>query len=226
MRLITGPAGSGKTAHVLEEFRKALYSGDHAVRLLVPTATMAQHLQNQVAREGFVFRPGLIQTLSHFVEAVVTDFPQAPDSVVYLLAEEAVARVDRPEFRRVAGLPGFCARVARAVLELSSAGCDSDRLAACLPHAPLAEAFLAVYKEVDRALDRRGLLLRGKRLECAAARLHNDGLNRITTVWLDGFHALPDPELSVIRALAKHADVTLTLAGTPANEVVRRGCSK
>jgi ATP-dependent helicase/DNAse subunit B len=221
MRLITGPAGSGKTALVLEEFRKALSSGDRAVRLLVPTATMAQHLQNQVAREGFVFRPTLIQTLSHFVEGLVADFPQASDAVLYLLVEQAVARVDRPEFRRVAGLPGFCARVARAILEFSSAGCDSDHLAACLPQVPLAEAFLAVYKEVDRALDRRGLLLRAKRLDCAAARMHADGLNGISTVWLDGFHALPDPELSVIRALAQHADVTVTLAGTPANEAVR-----
>jgi ATP-dependent helicase/DNAse subunit B len=221
MRLITGPAGSGKTARVLEEFRKALLRGDHAVRLLVPTATMAQHLQNQVAREGFVFRRALIQTLSHFVEGLVADFPQAPDAVLYLLVEEAVARVDRPEFRRVAGLAGFSAKLARAILEFSSAGCDSDRLAACLPPAPLAEAFVAVYKEVDRALDRRGLLLRAKRLECAAARIHVGGLNEITTVWLDGFHALPDPELSVIRALAQHADVTLTLAGTPSNEAVR-----
>ena len=35
----------------------------------------------------------------------------------------------------------------------------------------LAAAFLAVYEEVDRALDRRGLMLRAKRLECAAARI-------------------------------------------------------
>jgi ATP-dependent helicase/DNAse subunit B len=135
--------------------------------------------------------------------------------------EEAVARVDRPEFRRVAGLPGVCARLARAILEFSSAGCDSDRLAACLPQAPLAEAFLAVYKEVDRALDRRGLLLRAKRLECAAARLHAGGGDGITTVWLDGFHALPDPELAVIRALSARANVTLTLADTPANAAAR-----
>ena len=221
MRLITGPAGSGKTAHVLEEFRTALEAGNNAVRLLVPTATMAQHLQNQVAREGFVFRLGLIQTLSHFVEGLVADFPQVPDSVLYLLVEEAVDRVDRPEFRRVAGLPGFCARVARAVLELSSAGCDCDRLSACLPQAPLSEAFLAVYKEVDRALDRRGLLLRAKRLECAAARLHTGGLNGIASVWFDGFYALPDPELAVIRALAQHAKVTLALTRTSANEVAR-----
>lgn len=221
MLLITGPAGSGKTGYVLEEFRKALRRGDHAVRLLVPTATMAQHLQNQVAREGFVFRRSLIQTLSHFVEGLVTDFPQAPDAVLYLIVEEAVTRVDRPEFRRVAGLPGFCARLTRAILEFSSAGCDSDRLAGGLPGAPLAEAFLAVYKEVDRALDRRGLLLRGKRLECAAARMHADGLNGLATVWLDGFHALPDPELAVIRALGAHADVTLTLSDTAESDALR-----
>jgi ATP-dependent helicase/DNAse subunit B len=221
MRLITGPAGSGKTAHVLEEFRQALRHGDHAVRFLVPTATMAQHLQNQVAREGFVLRRSLIQTLSGFVGSLAADFPQAPDAVLYLIVEEAAARIDRPEFRRVADLPGFCARLARAILEFSSAGCDSDRLAACLPQAPLAEAFLAVYREVDRALDGRGLLLRAKRLECAAARIHTDGLNGVATVWLDGFHALPDPELAVIRALGTHADVTLTLADTPGNEAVR-----
>src|SRR5215469_12913248 len=182
MRLITGPPGSGKTAHIQEEFRQALRAKNHSVRLLVPTATMAQHLENQVAREGFVLRPGFIQTLNGFVEERVADFPQASEAVVYLLVEEAVQRVNRP---------GFCARLARGILEFSAAGCDSDHLAAHLPDTPLAAAFLEVYQEVDRALDRRGLLLRSKRLECAAARIHHDGLPGISTVWLDGFHALP-----------------------------------
>jgi RecB family exonuclease len=172
---------------------------------------MARHLQNEIAREGFVFRRNFIQTLSGFVDSLVSDFPQAPDSVLYLLVEEAVARVNRPEFRRVAGMPGFCAGLARTISEFSSAGCDSTRLGACLPDAPLAPAFLAVYEEIDRALDRRGLMLRAKRLECAAARIQAEGLDRIATVWLDGFHALPDPELGVIAALARHAEVTLML---------------
>jgi ATP-dependent helicase/DNAse subunit B len=212
LRLVTGPAGSGKTAYVLERFREALRVHDAGVRLLVPTATMAQHLQNEIAREGFVFRRNLIQTLSHFIESHVTDYPQAPEPVLYLMVEEAVARVGRPEFRRVADLPGFCAALARTIAEFSSAGCDSARLAAYLPDSPLAAGFLAIYEEVDRALDRRGLLLRAKRLECAAARIHAQGPGEIHTVWLDGFHALPDPELEVIRSLAQHAEVTLTLA--------------
>jgi hypothetical protein len=58
MLLVTGPAGSGKTAFVLDRFREALRAGNDAIRLLAPTATMAQHLQNRLAREGFVFRRG------------------------------------------------------------------------------------------------------------------------------------------------------------------------
>jgi ATP-dependent helicase/DNAse subunit B len=212
MRLITGPAGSGKTTFLLDRFREALRAQNRAVRLLVPTATMARHLENQIAREGFVYRPNLIQTLSRFVDERAADFPQAPEAVLYLLVEEAVARVNRPEFRRVAQLPGFCASLARTIAEFSSAGCDSARLATCLPDAPLASAFLAVYEEVDRMLDARGLLLRAKRLECAAARIHTDGLGGIETVWLNGFHTLPDPELAVIEAIARHADLTIALA--------------
>ncbi len=40
MRLLSGPAGSAKTTHILDRFRQALRSGNSAIRLLVPTATM------------------------------------------------------------------------------------------------------------------------------------------------------------------------------------------
>jgi hypothetical protein len=39
---------------------RALRAGGDSVRLFAPTATPAQHLQNRLAREGFVFRGGLI----------------------------------------------------------------------------------------------------------------------------------------------------------------------
>src|SRR5947207_5463447 len=101
MRLVSGPAGSGKTSYILDRFR-AQTSG--AVRLLVPTATMAQHLQNELAREGRVFRRGLIQTLSGFVREWVSesidDTPEVPRPVLYLLTEEAARRVNHPDFAR------------------------------------------------------------------------------------------------------------------------------
>ena len=109
MRLLTGPAGSGKTTFVLDRLRESLRAGDDGVRLLVPTATFVQHLQNRIAREGFVFRRGVIQTLSEFVSAWAGEVPQIPEAVLYLVVEDAVHRVNRPEFARVAHTSGFCA---------------------------------------------------------------------------------------------------------------------
>jgi len=221
MRLLAGPAGSGKTAFVLERMREALRAGNHRVRLLVPTATMAQHLQNRLAREGFVFRCAQVETLSAFVAPLAGEMPQAPDVVLHLLVERAVRRVDRPEFASVAHMRGFCAALAGTIQEFASAGCSSARLAACLPDAPLSEAFLAVYREVDRSLEERGLALRGRRLLAAARRIEAEGAGGIAEFWLDGFHALPDPELQVIAALARHAAVTVTLGESPATAGTR-----
>jgi ATP-dependent helicase/DNAse subunit B len=212
--LLTGPAGSGKTPFVLDCLRQALRAGNHAVRLLVPTATLAQHLQNQIAREGFVFHRNLIQTLSAFVETWAGDPPQVPDAVIYLMVEKAARRVERPEFARVADTPGFYASLTKTINEFASAGCDSAELARHLPDAPLAEAFLAVYHELDRMLEEGGLSLRARRLERAAERIEREGTPGIGSIWLDGFHALPDPELRVIEALSRRADLTLTLRET------------
>jgi ATP-dependent helicase/DNAse subunit B len=209
--VLTGPAGSGKTAFVLDCLRAALRSGNSGVRLLVPTATLAQHLQNQIAREGFVFHRSVIQTLSTFVEPWAGELPQAPQAVVRLLVEAAARRAGRPEFARVDDAAGFYASLTRTIDEFASAGCDSAQLAAHLPEAPLAEAFLAVYRELDRMLQDRGVSLRARRLQHAAERIAREGAGGIGTIWMDGFHALPDPELRVIEALGRHAGLTLTL---------------
>ena len=222
MRLIVGPAGSGKTSLVLKELRDAARASGAAVRLLVPTATLAQHLQNRLAREGCALRGGAVQTLSSFVRPFALPVVQAPDSVVYLAVEEAAQRIDRPEFRQVAHLAGFHGALARTLAEFSSAGCDSQRLRQRVPDTPLAAPFLAVYKEVETALERRGLALRARCLELAAARIAAAGLNGIRAIWLDGFHALPDPELEVLAALGRHAEIVLTLDSAAAPELRAR----
>lgn len=226
MLLLTGPAGSGKTTRILEQLRDALRRRDGGVRLLTPTSTMAQHLQNQIAREGFVFRPGLIQTLSRFVDEFCGDMPQVSEPLLHLIVEEAAARVSRPEFGRVVELRGFCSALTRTIEEFSSAGCDAERLANRLPRAggpaaPLGEAFGAVYREVERELVRRGLAMRSQRLLRAAERIGQEGNPAIHTVWLDGFYALPDPELEVIGAMSRHADVTVTLPTAPITAATR-----
>jgi ATP-dependent helicase/DNAse subunit B len=221
MRIWTGPAGSGKTAAVLDAFRSALRAGRDNERLLVPTATLVEHIQHRFAREGFIFCRSLVQTLNGFVESRAPEVRQVSEAVLYLIVEEAAGRVNHPAFSRVVNLPGFCAALARTISEFSSAGCDSARLTSCLPASSLGEAFLAVYREVDRELVRRGLVLRARRLEIAAERIEREGLAGIAAIWLDGFHALPDPELRVLSALSLHADVTLTIAEADLDDRLR-----
>jgi len=211
MQLLSGPAGSGKTTYILDRLRQSLSSGSSKTRLLVPTATMAQHLQNRLAREGFIFPASLIQTISTFIRDYVSNANEVSAAVLHLLVEEAAQHVARPEFSRVTRFHGFCNSLTHTIEEFASAGCDSTRLAECLPDAPLADAFLAVYQEVDRQLARRSLAMRARRLEIAAAQIAAHGLNAIGTIYMDGFHALPDPELRVVAAMSRHADLTLTL---------------
>ncbi|MGP8246826.1 MAG: PD-(D/E)XK nuclease family protein [Bryobacteraceae bacterium] len=227
MRLLIGPAGSGKTTRALDSLRAALRRRESGTRLLVPTATLAMHLENQLAREGLVFRPSAIQTLHGFVEASCSGLVEVTDPVLALVAAEAIRRVNRAEFAGVAGMAGFHSQLARTVTEFASAGCDAARLEQALAgnrlagEAPLAHAFTQVYREVERLLDRAGMALRARRLERAAERIAAEGLAGVESVWLDGFHALPAPELRVVAALAAHADVTITLAEGEAGDGLR-----
>jgi ATP-dependent helicase/DNAse subunit B len=211
MLLLSGPPGSGRTSHILVELRQALRRNASDVRLLAPTATMAEHFRHKLAREGFVLRPNLILTLSKFVAPWVEDLPEVSPAALYLLVEKVARRLAPPEFARVLGAPGFCAALARAIEEFSSAGCDARRLERLLPRTPFGPPFVTVYKEVERELTRCGLGLRSARLERAAQRIAKQGLAGVSTVWIDGFLAMSDPELAVIRAIGGHAELTVNL---------------
>ena len=211
MLLLSGPPGSARTSRVLAEFRKALGRDNSGIRVLVPTATMAEHLRHKLAREGFVLRPNLILTLSKFIEPWAEDLPEISAAVLYLLVERVAHRIAPAEFARVLRTPGFCAALAQAIEEFSGAGCDSGRLERALPRTAFGAPFVAIYREVEQELARRGLGLRSGRLARAAQRIDRLGLGGVNKVWMDGFLALTDPELGVIRAIGGQADLTVTL---------------
>jgi ATP-dependent helicase/DNAse subunit B len=204
MLLFIGPPGSGKTHAVLEQVREELKNGRASFfRLLAPTATMAEHLRNLLAREGFVFRASLISTLSRFVEPVVKDLTSVSSAALDLLIADSLDRLAPAEFRAVSALPGFRAALARSIEELSAAGCNAQRLTS--------SALQRVYAEVEKDAAARGMALSGERLKCAAAQISEQGLPGIERIFFDGFFSFADPELEVIDALRSHADVTITL---------------
>ncbi|HLM99632.1 MAG TPA: PD-(D/E)XK nuclease family protein [Bryobacteraceae bacterium] len=210
MQLLTGPAGSGKTFSALETLREALHRGETSVRLLVPTATMAQHLRDELAREGLVFSPRSIQTISRFIESWVADVPEVSSALFTVLVERTVHRLNLPEFQKVAHCAGLHARLAAVIDECASAACDARLLREHLTDG-LGRAVARVFDEISGALKERRLALRSTRLSLAAARVEETGLGAAKTIWLDGFFSLTDPEIALVQAMAKHADVTVTL---------------
>jgi ATP-dependent helicase/DNAse subunit B len=207
LQLLTGPAGSGKTSLVLDAFRRAIERDASRVRLLTPTATMAEHIRNKMAREDFVFRPGLVLTLSKFT-GEWSERPRVSGPALYLAVERAIDRLKLPAFARVAGMPGFSSLVARTIEEFSAAGISARNLPV---EGTLQEALRCVFEAVEGDIRRRGQELQSTRMELAGERIRRDGLGDVRTIWMDGFFSLTDPELSVVAAISEHADVLVTL---------------
>ncbi len=211
MLLFAGPPGSGKTHYVLEQVRGELRSGRASFRLLVPTATMAEHVRNLLAREGFVFRPSLISTLSKFLEPLVEDLCSLSGAALDWLIQDSLVRLAPVEFQAVAALPGFRSAFAKSIEELSASGCDAQRLqSAAGPHS-YAAAIQRVYADVERGAAARGMQLDGERLRRAAAHIRGHGVRGFERIFFDGFFSFTDPELEVVDALRHLADLTITL---------------
>ncbi len=214
MILLSGPPGSGKTRRVLAHFRE---SSDTLI--LAPTATLAQHLRHEMAREGLAFRPDRILTLSKFARQFTEGQEEVSNELFQLIVGAALRRLYRPEFTRVADAKGFAAAMARTMLEFDAAGVSARHLLRaldrCGSNEELPPAFAAVWREVERDIERRGLNTRGGLLQNAAAKIAFTGIGGFTRVCLDGFAALPAPELALIAALAGCAEVIVTLPEAP-----------
>src|SRR5260370_15425647 len=156
-----------------------------------------------------------------FIDPWTGDLPQAGDAVLHMLVEKCVQRLTLPAFAKVARLAGFHAKLAATIEECAAAGCDADLLRRQLPAGGLGRALAEVYAEVNRNLEEQKLGMRSTRLVRAAARIKETGAGGLKTIWLDGFFSLTDAELAVVKALAGHADVTVTLPSAAVADATR-----
>jgi len=213
MLLISGPPGSGKTHSILKQVRAMLRDGA-AFRLVVPTATMAGHLRNQLAREGLPLRPDFVCTLSGFVNEWVFDIPEMTAVELELLTGRALAGNCPPEFAAAVEKKGFRRLIARLIDEFSSRGYESRHVARALGNtadAPLAPAFIQTFEAVEKLITRQIAVPRHLRLRHAADDIRSRGLGGIRRVFFDGFFNFGDPELNLIEAIRSRVDVTVAL---------------
>ncbi|MCX6637898.1 MAG: PD-(D/E)XK nuclease family protein, partial [Acidobacteria bacterium] len=197
------------------EVRRLLDAGARDFRLLVPTATMAEHLRNQLAREGFAFPPELVSTLTRFLAGYSKGLEQAPPAALPLIVETTLSRRAPAAFAKVAGFAGFSTYLARLIEDFASVGCGVERLSGLAGRlglaSPIVSGFLEIFRAAEAELRKRGWLLRGELLSRLASRIQSGSVPGCARVFFDGFLSMTDPELEVVGALAAHAEVTVTL---------------
>jgi ATP-dependent helicase/DNAse subunit B len=199
--LISGPPASGKSHAALEFFRAQPGS-----LLLVPTATMVEHLRHSLARTGFPVRPRDICTLATFLDRYSAG-AAAPPILLDLLIEQALEKLRPGRFTEVAGFPGL-RRALAALFEQA-------------PSQSLPEDLASVQQEVHNGLQSRGLALRHTRLTSAAEAMRDSERALPASVILDGFFTLSAAETALVLALAARVGVTLTLPDWPGSQTVR-----
>ena len=189
LRIITGPVG--------QAFHLSLYSPVNQ-RLLVPTATMAEHIRNELARQGAVFRPDTVQTFSKFIDSLIPDLPQVTPGALAVLTSRALARLKLDSYEQVRDYPGFRAALVSQIEELTAAG---------VPPSKLTGDFGRLYAEIESEVKSRNWVFRHERLHQAAARLPKQS----TAFLFHGFFSFTAPELKLIEALQRQAGVTIHL---------------
>jgi hypothetical protein len=209
--LFIGPPGSGKTHFVLAALERAIQerrAGE--VRLVVPTASMAQHLTHILARRGWVVPGELIQTLADFVAGFTRELTEPSAALDSHLHEQAITTAATEELSGLAGTPGLRTKIAAAIAEFHAAGCSAEAVQPFL-RTPQQAAFGAVFREYEALLAQRGLVHRNERLLRAAEEIRRRGLQPVRELYCDGFFQFSRGERELIEACA---EVTETLAVT------------
>ncbi|MGD1069186.1 MAG: PD-(D/E)XK nuclease family protein [Bryobacteraceae bacterium] len=210
MRLIRGASGSGKTDLVFREFKAALLQSAQTPRIIVPTATLVRHFQHELARDGVVFPPSSVISLSRFVAERAPAAKVVPDGLWRAMVRETLRRLNLPEFAEVSTTAGMTATIVDTIGLFENAGCTPEKLAGVRRLSAHGRAFERVWRAVDKAVRECGFVTRAGIMRAAAANLEP------LTVWMDGFIHFSPLESDLVSALSRTCELTLTMADTPA----------
>lgn len=215
MRLLLGSPGSGKSTLILNEVRSRLASPRPGFLLLTPTATMAEHLRNILAREGLLVRPGAITTLAQFLSGQVSGMTAATPADLELLVAAELEESKPGILAALSGSAGLAGSLAGALDELANSGCTALQWEALramgVCTGPLAVDLGRIYDGVERRLNEHGLYPRSRRLAAATSALRRSWPREVNAVFLDGFFTFSSGELELIRVMASKTDLTVAL---------------
>lgn len=209
--LLIGPPGSGKSTRILGIVEAAVRAGrSDEVRLLVPTASMRNHVVSTLAKRSLLVPHRVVETLSEYVSTVTPELKQAGPAVADRLLRAALREEAPQAFGAAAASVGLRGRIAGLIDEFWAAGCDNLQAeAAVRMGTDRQRAFLAVFRAHEEALEAEGLVHRNQRINRAAAAVRRNGLGPVRQVLLDGFDRFTKPQAELIGALAEQAEEIL-----------------
>lgn len=216
MRLLLGMPGSGKTRAILTRAREMIRCADGGFRIVVPSATMAEHLRNTLAREGLVIQPSTIITMSALVAGFTPEADEAGGEELALIVDECLRSAPSEAFSGLTETPGLSQTVAAAIEDLSNSGCDPLQWAALgrmgVWRGRVLAEFGRLWERVEEALSSRNLVLRAQRIARAIAAIRTGAAGAVPhTVLADGFFLFSRVEIELLRALGEAADLWVTL---------------
>ena len=220
--LLIGPPGSGKTHFVLTRLEAAIREGRASqVKLIVPTASMAQHTLHTLARRGLVVPGRLVATMAEFV-ADLTPTLQTPAAAAEAwLLRGAIRETGREEFAQIKTSLGLHAAVLGTIREFWAEGSGASAAARFLK-TPQQEAFLELFRDYERRLEQAGYFNPGMRFRQAASGIKDGGLGALREVYFDGFVNFTAGEHDIVQAVLDAVENgTVTLAEDPAKKFAR-----
>jgi ATP-dependent helicase/DNAse subunit B len=223
LKLVTGPANSGKAGEILNAYRASL---DREPILVVPAFRDVQHSQRELAARGAVlgarverFRR-LFEIVAERCGSELLGARRASRVQHDMIVEHAVRDARLSALAGSAERPGFARAAARLFSELGRSMVEPQRLAQALeawagggPRAQYAADVAALYRSYRATLERVRLadaeLLAWRALDALRARPADWGA---TPVFLYGFDDFTPIELALIESLAGEAGAEVAVS--------------
>ena len=175
---------------------------DREVILIVPTASMAEHLLHTLARQGLAVPNRVVQTVAAFVHHLTPDLTEPDAALESWLLMDLLRQTGHEDFRRFASNDGFREQLAGTLREVAAAGCTPQALNRFCRNAHQ-KTFREIFDRFETQLAERGYVPHGEKLRQASGHIAANGLGDVREVYLDGFHQLSLGENALVKALAK-----------------------
>jgi ATP-dependent helicase/DNAse subunit B len=224
LRLLVGPARSGKIGVLAERFLASVRDGGEPV-LVVPNVPEVDAVERELASRAGALFGGSVATFDTLASRILDRTGGAPrvpaEPLRALLLRRLAGRSGAGSLGRSARFAGFASALGRFADECAAAGVPPERLEQALDEAAAESAELQdvapLYRAWRETLAGHAVLDRAARLAVAAERAANQ-----LAAWGDqpllvyGFEDLTRAQLDLVEAIAARAEVVVTLPYEPA----------